>query len=151
MDEFTRSSGGFDGALRPKLGAQNYQRANEKSIVITCSTARTNVIVVWNGRSRWRNPRNSATPDVYSALGELVQGDIARLFSARQSYGIPLVVRSIKISGDAQQYFPRDSLREYKNLQLCQNAREMEKIRSFLLSKIIWIFHKPLIFVSEIL
>jgi len=49
-------------------------------------------------------------PDVYSAL-ELMQGDAARLFSARQLYGIPLVVRSIKISGDAQQYFPRDSSR----------------------------------------
>jgi len=46
MDEFTRSSGGFDRAPRPKLGAQNYQRANEKSTVISCSTARTNVIVV---------------------------------------------------------------------------------------------------------
>lgn len=35
MDEFTRSSGGFDGAPRPKLGARNYQRASGKSAAIS--------------------------------------------------------------------------------------------------------------------
>lgn len=35
MDEFTRSSGGFDGAPRPKLGARNYQRAGGKSAAIS--------------------------------------------------------------------------------------------------------------------
>lgn len=46
MDEFTWSSGGFDGAPRLKLGARNYQRADEKSVAISRPAARTNAIVV---------------------------------------------------------------------------------------------------------
>jgi len=144
MDEFTLSSGGFDRASRPKLGARNYQRADEKSAAISCPAART------NANCRLKRPVPMAESLRYLALDELAPGETMRLFLheivARHSARRPLY----KNLRRRPTIFPAGlAPRIQKSSAASERSRNREEIRSFLRvlllgSKIIWILYKLL-------